>query len=876
MSVLLAALAPLQGYGQGLRQAYQNYFTIGVAVNGRNVGDEADAALIRANFSSITAENAMKPGVLQPREGEWNWTLADSIANFCRRNGLQLRGHCLCWHNQFCDWMLWEKPGKPASKELFYRRLRKHIHTVVRRYRDVAYCWDVVNEAIADQGAELPLGQPLAASGYRQSPLFKLCGEEFIAKAFEYAYEADPEALLFYNDYSVADPAKCSRVYNMVWQMKQKGVPIHGIGMQGHYNLYFPQEAQLDSALSRLSRVVDHIHVTELDVRVGRDAGGQLQFATQEAPLTPEMEQQQRQQYANVFRILRRHRGVIDNVTFWNLTDRDSWLGVGNHPLPFDEQGRPKKAYYAIRDFDPLQDHVDGNGVAHQVWLQNPLMWADVPDPDIIRVGEYYYLVSTTMHLFPGGPVMRSHDLVHWETVSYLFQAIRDTPRYDLRQGTVYGRGQWATSLRYHNGTFWALFVANDEPHQSMVFRTDDPTRGWTLHSRLPAYHDASLFFDDDGRVYVYYGTGDIHLVELLPDLSAEKPGGVRRILRLNGRPGGLHEGSRVVKHDGMYYLLCISWPSTGRQEICYRSRHIEGPYESKVVMKSDFGGFPLAGQGTIVDGKHGEWYGVMFQDRGGVGRVLTIEPCTWVDGWPMLGDADGRIPDSVRVDGLCDCHRLPAQARITKDYQWNHNYLREGIQTQSGSLTRPGEWVRLRTMHVLPLPGEPEATASVFGAPNTLTWRTWGPTCSDTIRIDASGMKPGDRTGLAAFNGDSGVLTVERDAEGDGYYLVFTRESVRLSDDTKAITAVEHTEVERVKLRKRDLCDIRLAMDGDFRPGHDVATFRYSLDGGRTFRPIGGEYKMVFDYMRFFMGTRYAAFYYATRQAGGEVQIGL
>ena len=150
---------------------------------------------------------------------------------------------------------------------------------------------------------------------------------------------------------------------------------------------------------------------------------------------------------------------------------------------------------------------------AQTVQVKNPFIWADTPDPDIIRVGDYYYLVTTTMHLFPGGPIMRSSDLVHWETVSYLFDEIKDTPRYDLKEGTVYGRGQWATSLRYNNGTFWALFVANDEPHKSMVFKTDDPAKGWKLHSRLPAYHDSSLFFDDDGRVYVFSGSGDITLV---------------------------------------------------------------------------------------------------------------------------------------------------------------------------------------------------------------------------------------------------------------------------------------------------------------------------------------------------------------------------
>ena len=503
---------------------------------------------------------------------------------------------------------------------------------------------------------------------------------------------------------------------------------------------------------------------------------------------------------------------------------------------------------------------------AQTVQVKNPFIWADTPDPDIIRVGDYYYLVTTTMHLFPGGPIMRSSDLVHWETVSYLFDEIKDTPRYDLKEGTVYGRGQWATSLRYNNGTFWALFVANDEPHKSMVFKTDDPAKGWKLHSRLPAYHDSSLFFDDDGRVYVFSGSGDITLVELEPDLTAEKKGGIHKKLQLNGRPQGLHEGSRVIKHDGMYYLLCISWPNTGRQEIAYRSKNIEGPYDSKVILKSQFGGFPYAGQGTIVDGKHGEWYGVMFQDRGGNGRVLTIEPCSWIDGWPMLGtNGDGIIPETVTLDGNCECHKQPAYAVIDKDYQWNHNYIKEDITTETGSLTKPGSFVNLRTSVL---------AKSIFDARNTITWRTWGPECSDTICIDASKMKDGDCAGISAFNGDAGLLTIKR--EGSSYFLVMSEESVQLDGNTKAITNVEAKEVARVKLPKSKVKNVYLRMDGVFTPGTDNANFYYSLDG-KTFSQIGtANYKMRFDYRRLFMGTRYAAFYFPTKSTGGEVKIRL
>lgn len=511
----------------------------------------------------------------------------------------------------------------------------------------------------------------------------------------------------------------------------------------------------------------------------------------------------------------------------------------------------------------------DGKAVggAPQISVKNPFIWADCPDPDIIRVDDYYYLVTTTMHLFPGGPIMRSKDLAHWETVSYLFNEIKDTPRYDLKEGTVYGRGQWATSLRYNKGTFWALFVANDDPHKSMVFRTDDPAKGWKLHSRLPAYHDSSLFFDDDGRVYVFSGSGDIHLVELTADLTAEKPGGIKKTLELYGRPQGLHEGSRVIKHDGMYYLLCIAWPRTGREEICYRSRNIEGPYESKVILKSDFGGFPLAGQGTIVDGKHGEWYGVMFQDRGGVGRVLTIEPCSWIDGWPMLGtNGDLKIPETVSLDGACDCHKEAAYAVIEKDFQWNHNYDTSKFKILNATVNDPVKGLRG------PLSVELTASKanSIYDAHNTLTWRTWGPTCSDTICLDVRKMKDGDKAGLAALNGDSGLLTVVR--EGGTWSLVMSEENVQLSNNTKEITDVAKKEVERVKLPKGKLSKIYLRMDGEFNPRTDTANFYYSFDG-KNFTQIGTkDYKMRFDYRRLFMGSRYAAFYFATKSEGGTV----
>ena len=184
--------------GPGLKDAYKNYFTIGVAVNQNNITDPAQIEIIKKQFNSVTAENDWKPGEIHPKEGVWNFEKADKIANFCRENGIKMRGHCLCWHSQFADWMFTDKKGKPVKKEVFYERLRDHIHTVVNRYKDVVYAWDVVNEAMADDnqfGPRFPFGRGAKEpSPYRQSRHFQLCGDEFIAKAFQFAREADPDS----------------------------------------------------------------------------------------------------------------------------------------------------------------------------------------------------------------------------------------------------------------------------------------------------------------------------------------------------------------------------------------------------------------------------------------------------------------------------------------------------------------------------------------------------------------------------------------------------------------------------------------------------------------------------------------------------------
>ena len=490
------------------------------------------------------------------------------------------------------------------------------------------------------------------------------------------------------------------------------------------------------------------------------------------------------------------------------------------------------------------------------------MMWADVPDPDVIRVGEDFYLVTTTMHLMPGAPIMRSRDLVHWQTESFLFDKLTDSPKYNMEEGTVYGRGQWATSLRYHDGKFYALFAPNDsQGGDTYIYTTKDPAKGWTLLSRLPHFHDASLFFDDDDRVYVFSGTG--RLQELEQDFSAIKKDGVDVQLPVrDADETGLLEGSRVIKHDGKYYLLMISWPAgKPRRQVCYRADKITGPYEKKVILESEFGGFPYVGQGTIVDDSKGNWYGVIFQDRGGVGRVLTLMPCRWIDGWPILGDENGKVPAvmPVPVQGQKVGEPLVTSddfsgKKLKMQWQWNHNPIDE-----AWSLTeRPG-FLRLHTNKVV---------SNLFEARNTISQRMEGPRCSAYVKLDISGMKDGDRAGFAAFNGNSGVLTVCRD--GADTYLTMQEQVVALTDREKLVTSVEIDEKGRAKLEGNT---VYLRIDADFNPNRDIATFYYSVDGKNWYK-IGSDFKMVFDYRRFFMGTRYAIFNYATKQAGGYVDV--
>ena len=513
---------------------------------------------------------------------------------------------------------------------------------------------------------------------------------------------------------------------------------------------------------------------------------------------------------------------------------------------------------------------------------------------------------------------MASKDLQNWQTVGYIFDKLTDSPKYDLSfslpldqqkgegVGTVYGRGQWATSLKYHDGKFWALLAPNEAGAMgdTYIFTAPKAEGPWTIHSRLRHFHDATLFFDDDGTPYVFFGTGE--MCQLTRDLKGVVEGSLRHYFQREEDERGLLEGTRVIKHNGTYYALLISHvfaPGRHRREVCYRTKDLNGVWEKNTVLESDFGGFSYLAQGTIVDTEEGDWYGIMFQDRGGVGRVLTLSPVRWIDGWPQLGDENGKVPDTMRPyrSGQPETHIVESDdfsgvecrtesvefatasqnnlhsgsklstlnSKLKLCWQWNHNPVDKAWSLKE----RPG-YLRLKTSRVVP---------NLYLAPNTLTQRMEGPTCSGTIKIDVKKMKDGDCAGFAAFNGDSGVLTIKK--KGNKLVLEMSEQSVKLTEREKAVTEVEEKVIETVTLNSKNSArpngtldpsrTLNLKITGDFQPGHgDVANFFYSLDGKEWIQIGTKDYRMRFDYRRFFMGTKFAIFNYATKKTGGYVDV--
>jgi beta-xylosidase len=481
---------------------------------------------------------------------------------------------------------------------------------------------------------------------------------------------------------------------------------------------------------------------------------------------------------------------------------------------------------------------------------RNPILWADVPDQAMIRVGDAYFMSSTTMHMSPGLPIMKSMDLVNWRLVGYAYDTLADNDALTLQNGrNAYGAGSWASSLRHHDGTFYATTFSSTSG-RTHVYRTKDIEQGpWTENSFRPALHDHSLFFDDDGRVYMVYGSGDLRLAELNADLSGLKtdtshPVIIRNASAVAGPTIGLPaEGSQLFKVKDKYYLFTITWPRGGmRTVLVHRSDHITGPYEGRVAFQNQG-----IAQGGLIDSPKGDWYAYLFRDFGAVGRIPYLVPVRWEDGWPVLG-VEGKAPDTLDlppnqslVPNLVasdDFQREPGQPALPLVWQWNHN-----PDPRFWSVTaRPG-FLRLTTGRT---------DSGFLQARNTLTQRTFGPECSGEISLDVAHLNAGDFAGLGLLQKGFGLVGVRSDG---------TNRSIVMVHAESGAAVVAHT----VPLTRNV---VHLKVDCDFRDRADTARFAYSLDG-RTWLPIGSTLRMKYT-LPHFMGYRFALFCYATQSPGG------
>lgn len=480
----------------------------------------------------------------------------------------------------------------------------------------------------------------------------------------------------------------------------------------------------------------------------------------------------------------------------------------------------------------------------------NPIIFADVPDLSMIRVGNTYYMSSTTMHMNPGVPIMKSKDLTNWKLISYAYNTLGDIDELNLNNGkSTYGRGSWASNIRFHNNMFYVTTFAQTTG-KTHIYTTKDIEKGlWKEVTFSPAYHDHSILFDDDGKVYMVYGNGKLFVKELKSDLSGVKEGGLDQVMIENASaPAGANinlgaEGSQLYKIKGKYYLFNIAWPRGGmRTVIIHRADKITGPWEGKVGLQ-DQG----VAQGGLIDTPDGKWYSYLFRDAGGVGRIPYLVPVKWENGWPVLGE-NGKVPEFLDlpaskglIPGIVNSDEF-SRKKGEKDlglvWQWNHN-----PNNSLWSVKEKKGFLRLKTGRI---------DTDFLLAKNTLTQRTIGPVCTGTTSLDAANMKEGDFAGLALLQKDYGLVGVK--IENGLKKIVMVNAVKGKADELQSIPLTQNT--------------VYFKAECNFKDKADLGKFLYSLDG-KNWIAIGKPINMPYT-IPHFMGYRFGLFNYATKNIGG------
>ena len=354
-SLLKAKAIAAAAENLGLKDYFRNDFKIGTAIGARTLmrEDTEILELIKREFNAITAENAMKWGPVHPADDRWNFEVADKLVEFGYENNMYILGHVLVWHSQVARGLFTDENGNQISKEALTKKMENHITTLVGRYKGRIDAWDVVNESITPE------------DGYRKSKWFEIMGPEFMEKAFHLAHEVDPDCHLMYNDYGMTDPKRRDFVVDLVKKYKRKGVPIHGIGMQGHYNLDSLNIREIEKSIEMFASTGMMVHITELDLDVlpfdwenTAEVSTNIKYDKKLNPyvdgLPKEVEDKFTKGYEDLFKLFLKHKDKIERVTFWGVSDDMSWKnnfpvrGRTNYPLLFNRDRKPKDAYHAV------------------------------------------------------------------------------------------------------------------------------------------------------------------------------------------------------------------------------------------------------------------------------------------------------------------------------------------------------------------------------------------------------------------------------------------------------------------------------------------------------------------------------------------------
>jgi len=475
----------------------------------------------------------------------------------------------------------------------------------------------------------------------------------------------------------------------------------------------------------------------------------------------------------------------------------------------------------------------------------NPLTGMDHPDPDVIRVGDTYYMICTTMHFFPGGEILRSYDLINWEPCTYIYDTLEHTSGERLEgEETIYGHGMWAASLRYHNGKFYAVFIAH-EWDRTFLFTADRIEGPWVKSYIEGIYHDPSLLFDDDGRTYIVYGNRDIHLTELNEDLTAPKQGGIDRII-VRDAPDSLlgYEGSHLYKINGKYLLFLIHSGAGHwyRTEACFTADNLEGEWTGGEVLRDDLDGLHSGpAQGGIVDTPDGRWFSIVFQDRGAVGRIPVLVPVTFnADGFPVFGKVSKELTnESTRPDAVyapfCKSDNFTSKI-LDRVWQFNHEPSPDCFSTGDG-------FYRITT---------DKLSRDLEHARNTITQRTVLPSCSAEVTVSGDDLNDGDTAGLCVLIGSYALIGITKE---DGRYFLTMRSKEQGSD----------TEKERIPIAEQK---VRFRAEVRFEGG--IGKARFFFRDGSYMHQLGAEHKLFFA-LDHFTGARFGLFMYSTAEQGGR-----